>query len=140
MSDHPPVSIFLRFLHYTGAGAIGTLAHYFILIVLKETLGINVHFSTAFGFMVGAVVNYQINRRITFRDSIPQSFAFARFLIIATVGGLINSLVVWLLLDNLRLHYLLAQVAATGVVLFWGFFANMIWTFRRPKSAGSARP
>jgi putative flippase GtrA len=30
----------------------------------------------------------------------------------------------------IQLHYLIAQVIATGIVLIWNFLGNRIWTFR----------
>jgi len=35
----------------------------------------------------------------------------------------------WLLNEQWDVPYLLAQVIATGTVLFWNFAANRFWTF-----------
>lgn len=32
-------------------------------------------------------------------------------------------------LTGMGVHYLIAQVCATGVVLFWNFIGNSVWTF-----------
>lgn len=119
-----------RFLTYTAAGAIGTLAHYLVLALGVEVAGIGVPVSTTLGFFVGAVVNYQLNRRVTFRASQPAPYAFARFLLIAIAGMILNLVVVMAILAFIPVHYFIAQLVATALVLLFGYTANAIWTFR----------
>ena len=119
-----------RFIQFAIVGAVGTAAHYTVLLIGVEIFQVPLVAATTVGFIVGAIINYQLNRRITFEQFAPRTYAFGRFLFIATLGALINYLVLLLMLEIADIHYLFAQFIATGVVLTWGFLANSIWTFK----------
>ena len=79
--------------------------------------------------MAGGVVSYWLNRRHTYESERPHEEAGWRFAVVAGVGFLLTSVFMYLLHDVAGLHYLLAQVMTTGVVLVWSFAAHKIWTF-----------
>ena len=118
-----------QFIRYAGVGALGTAAHYAILIALVQALGTNVVAASTTGFVVGAFVNYALNHHFTFESDRAHRVALPRFLIVAGAGMLLNALLMAALLAILPLHYLVAQVVATAVVLVTGFLANRRWTF-----------
>jgi putative flippase GtrA len=132
-----PLTEFLsRFSKYTAAGAIGTVAHYLVLAIAVELMHAQVLPATTLGFIAGAIINYQLNRRVTFRHVGVAPFAFGRFFLIAVIGVTINYLVVMLLVRVATLHYLVCQLIATGVVLVLSFLANAFWTFRERRNPG----
>ena len=126
INGYPIVAQFVRF---ASVGLLGTSCHYLTLMVLVGT-GLNPVTASACGFIVGALINYTLNRRFTFRSAIAHRTGLPRFLTIAGAGLLLNTTVMALLTVGLGLHYLLAQLVATGLVLFWNFFGNRLWTFR----------
>lgn len=119
-----------RFVRFTGVGAIGTLAHYLSLVSLVEIVGLNAVAATCIGFIVGALINYKLNRRYTFESSVPHRIGLPRFLVIAAIGMVLNTSIMAVGTLLLKVHYLLLQVFATAVVLLWNFFGNHFWTFR----------
>jgi putative flippase GtrA len=56
-------------------------------------------------------------------------FALPRFLVVGTIGIVLNSLLVGVLTGPAKLHWLAAQIIATSIVLCWNFGANRVWTF-----------
>ena len=52
-----------------------------------------------------------------------------RFALVAVAGIALNAVALGGVLAFVTSHYLVAQVAATGVVLVAGFLANRAWTF-----------
>ncbi len=118
-----------QFLRYAGAGAIGTAAHYAILIALVILTGIGAVAASTAGAIAGALVNYAVNHRFTFASRRAHWTSLPRFFAVAGVGVLLNAAMMTALLAVLPLHYLVAQAAATGVVLAAGFFVNRKWTF-----------
>ena len=118
-----------QFIRYAGVGAIGTAVHYGILIALVQSAGANAVVASTAGFVVGAFVNYALNRQFTFPSERAHRVALPRFFAVAGAGLLLNALVMAAMLAVLPLHYLLAQIVATGVVLVTGFVANRRWTF-----------
>jgi len=119
----------LQFILFTGVGAIGTVAHYVLLIILVEMFGANVVAASTAGAILGALVNYSLNRRFTFRSDKRHGEALTKFLIIAALGLAFNSFFMFVFTEILHVHYLLAQIFSTGLVLVWNFAGNRLWTF-----------
>ena len=133
----------IQFTKFAGVGAIGTVAHYFVLVVLVSLAGTNAVLASGLGFAVGAIVNYTLNYKCTFNSSERHQVAAPKFLSVCLVGISLNLLIMYALTSALGVYYLLAQVIATGVVLIWNFLGNRFWTFRSdlalPRPAGTAR-
>ena len=128
-------NVFNQFLRFTGVGAIGTFAHYVILIILVQIIGIPPVPSSVTGFVVGALVNYHLNYRFTFRSKKNHSETLIKFLVIALVGLMLNTLIMAMATVILLMNYFLAQMIATGIVLIWNFTGNRLWTFKEGRYA-----
>ena len=126
------------FVRYSGAGAIGTGAHYAVLVLLVEIASIHPAIAAACGATVGATVNYLLNYRMTFRSTARHTVAAPRFALVALLGMALNAGVVFLFV-RLGGHYLVGQVAATLLVLTLGFLASQFWVFSDSKNDGSRR-
>jgi putative flippase GtrA len=75
----------------------------------------------------------------TFGDAINADWRkqLAQFTLVSLVGLALNNLIVLSLegifgniLGQPQWGYLPAKVLATGVVVFWNYFANRTWTFK----------
>lgn len=124
-----PRVILAQFASYLGVGAIGTAAHYSLLIVVVQKLGFWPVVGSTVGFTVGAVVNYSLNYYITFRSQKRHYEGASKFFLVALSGLVLNTIIFVFVSRVLSLHYLLAQIAATGVVTMWTFTCNRLWTF-----------
>ena len=108
---------------------MGPLAQYLVLVVgveLEKTPVV----SSAFGFMVGALVNYTLSYYFVFRSNGSHPHTLTKFLTVAMFGLGRNTLVLSSAIYCLRLHCLVGQVLATGIVVIWNFVGNRWWTFR----------
>ena len=119
-----------QFVTFAGMGVVGTMAHYSILLASVEWAGLTSVTGSAIGFVAGALVNYALNYTFTFRSSAAHRVALPKFMAVAAVGFCLNSLFMMAGTRWLPLHYLIVQMLATGAVLFWGFAANTLWTFK----------
>lgn len=119
-----------QFACFAGVGAIGTGVHYVTLIALVQAGGARPLTASGAGFVLGAFTNYLLNYQLTFRSRKPHREAIAKFFAIALIGLGLNSMIFALAMESLGLHYLFAQVIATGLVLVWNFTANRHWTFK----------
>ncbi|WP_332670090.1 GtrA family protein [Aromatoleum sp.] len=127
-----------RLARFAAAGAVGTLAHYTLLLGLVEGGGVRPVVGSVAGFVLGALVNYALNRRLVFRSDRAHVEALPRFFAVAGVGLLWNALLMYGFTALLGLHYLLAQVVTTGLLLIWHYVGNARWTFRRSASASDS--
>lgn len=118
-----------QFVLFAGVGVIGTAAHYVLLSVLVEVAGVHPVPASTAGAVLGALVNYFLNRQFTFRSDKRHREALTKFLTIAALGLALNGLLMFILVDAFGLHYLLAQFISTGLVLVWNFMGNRFWTF-----------
>jgi putative flippase GtrA len=125
----------IQFIDFAAVGAVGTAAHFAVLIMLVQSAGWPPAIATTAGFLVGAAVNYGLNYHLTFQSHARHAVALPRFLAIALASMLLNVAIVWLLVHWQTLHYLLGQVVATSVVLVVNFVANRALTFGPPRPA-----
>jgi putative flippase GtrA len=80
---------------------------------------------------VGAVASYALNRHFTFEHKPAFGAGLAKFFVAVGVGFFLNVGIVWLLTHE-GVYYIWAAVIATGVTLFWNFFATRMLVFREP--------
>ena len=120
----------VQFLGYSFVGAIGTVVHYVVLFACADGLGLDPVLATSLGAVFGAITNYLLNYRFTFRSRRPHRDASPKFFWVATVGIVVNGLVVDACLRFGAMHYVPAQLLATTVVLAMGYIANRHWTFK----------
>ena len=118
-----------QLLRYAGAGAIGTAAHYALLIGLVQLAGLGPVLASTIGAVAGALVNYGLNHRYTFKSDKAHGHALPRFALVAAASVALNALVLAALLAYVTPNYLIAQVIATLVVMIAGYAANRRWTF-----------
>lgn len=124
-------AISYQFSQFTLVGALGTACHYLLFLIMVEGFSFSPVLSSMAGFILGALVNYVLNYRFTFRSDMNHRDSVPKFFGVAAVGFLMNVLILWGALYIANAHYLLSQLTATGVVLLWNFEANRRWTFRR---------
>jgi putative flippase GtrA len=120
--------VFAQFIRYATAGAVGTGVHYSLLLVLVEVARIGAVPASTCGAIAGAFVNYALNYRFTFRSTRPHAEALVKYFTVTAIGIAMNALVV-AAATHQGLHYMVAQVLATGIVLLVAFIANRTWTF-----------
>jgi len=118
-----------QFLRFAGVGAVGTAGHYAILVAVVELFSGDPVAGSTLGFLGGAIINYFLNRQFTFDSDARHAVALPKFLTVAAIGMVINVSIMASLSRMLGVQYLLAQVAATLLVLLWNFLANRFWTF-----------
>lgn len=118
-----------QFTMFSAVGVIAAIGHYGTLIALSEFAAADPVPASLAGFIIGGVISYLLNYRFTFRSTKQHREALTKFLVVATMGFLLNGLLMWLLTGPVDLHYLVAQLFATGGVLAWTFSCNKLWTF-----------
>lgn len=134
-----------RFIRFLSVGAIGTILDFSLLTLLK-TISFPTLLANTASFTAGVINNFTWNRLWTFADTKHADWRkqLAQFLIVSLIGlGLNNAIILLLetplgsLLGYSEYGYLPAKVIATGVVVFWNYFANRYWTFNENETRKS---
>lgn len=123
------LAILRQFVHFSGVGLISAIGHFGLLIALVQGMHVTPVAASAAGALLGAGINYALNYRYTFRSSKRHREAALKFSLVATIGLLLNTLLMWLCVVQLGLHYLIGQIITTGLVLIWSFLGNRYWSF-----------
>lgn len=121
-----------RFLRFAALGLTGTAAHYMTLVGLVEWGRLDPIIGSVAGFCVGALVNYGMSHRFVFRSQRAHQEALPRFFAVALSGLAWNGTLMHVLVNLAEWPYLAAQVVTTGVLVFWHYAVNAVWTFRAP--------
>ncbi len=127
-----------RISRFLAVGAVGTVLDFSLLTLLKLA-GLPTVSANSLSFTACLLNNFTLNRLWTFNNG-PQSNGrkqFAQFTLVSLFGLALNNIIVLSLesvLGNIlgqpEWGYLPAKVIATGVVVFWNYFANQMWTFK----------
>jgi len=116
---------------YVGAGGIATGCHYVTTITAVELFGVAPVAASAGGFVVGAIVKYCLNYFVSFRSDERHGAAVPRFAAMLAILFLLNISIFALLNQLAGLHYVVAQVATTILLIAPGYVLSRLWVFRR---------
>lgn len=120
-----------QFVKFTAVGALGTLAHYAVLIFMVELLNSPVLTATIYGSLAGAVINYFLNYYWTFNSKAKHWTTASKFFIIAFIGLLLNVQLMWIFTEVFEAWYLFSQIVATVIIFIFNFFCNRLLTFKQ---------
>lgn len=126
-----------RFLKFSVVGTIGAGVDFGTLNVLILLLGFGKAWANTCSFSLAVCSNFLWNRLWTYPETRGQAILpqLGQFAVVNLMGLGINQ-AIFLSLDRWAfggwgpLAYNLAKAIATGVVLFWNFGVNRLWTYR----------
>lgn len=136
-----------RFAKFAIVGAAGSVTDFTVLNVLVQLFGFKPVWANTFSFAAAVIQNFMLNRRWTFPESKQRQAGrqLVQFALVSIIGLGINTLILATvdhLLINFWIHlvghehlgftisYNFAKLVAIGVVLFWNFAGNRLWTYR----------
>ncbi len=147
-----------RFLKFCVVGVTGTAVDFGTLNLLIQLFGFSKILANTCSFSLALLNNFIWNRLWVYPETRgePLLGQFAQFTVVNIAGWAINTSIfygadrwVWgeagllagpvsalalaIGIRHFDLAYNLAKALATGVVLFWNFFVNRVWTFRHVK-------
>jgi len=129
------------FFKFSVVGAIGAVVDMSLLVFLKEFIGLPLLLANAISFTAAVLNNFLWNSLWTYRHQPNKNprRQVVQFAIVSTLGLALNTGILHLLANILGLWYILAKAIAIGVVWFWNFVMNRLWTFRGSGTRWRAR-
>lgn len=125
-----------------GPGTLGRSAAWFIVVgvvnnltgigifVALTLLGVGAIVSATVSYLVGMLISFFGNQRLTFRHAPGQRSPVIRFLVTNVIGYSVNVLVLWVLVHGLDVPQIAAQLVAIGCVAVCTFAMMRLWVFR----------
>lgn len=129
---------FNRFVKFALVGVLGAVIDFALLNLMRGVFEWHLLWANTLSVSVAIVSNFCWNRLWTFPESRQRKkrTQLPQFALVNLVGLILNNIIV-LGIDYLIVSYIgeplsynLAKVVAIGIVLFWNFGANRMWTYR----------
>jgi len=142
VGDNAPITMRVKalarqFVRFLLVGSVVAIVQFSVLFALVQYVKLGPLFASSIGFIISAALNYILNYTFTFRSKASHSKALVRFIAVASVGLLLNGVLMQIGTEFLSIHYIYSQIGAIACVIIWNFAANRMWTFNgvdRPRS------
>jgi len=120
----------VRFAKFGLVGCSGIVVDFSITWLCKEKLHWNKYISSSIGFCCAVINNYILNRYFTFQNTDTDiASQFAKFLIISVIGLLLSNFYLFIIQKKTHINFYLSKAIVIGLVFFWNFGANTLYTF-----------
>ncbi len=146
----------LQFVKFAVVGGGATVVDYLVFFLFSRILITGLfsgqvlkQVSKSLSFIVSAAVNYYFNRKWTFQSHDKNvTTQTLKFYVVAGVGLIFNNLIFYVITTTSFFGWVSSDekvwaiftyspvdiwglLSATGIVLFWNFFMNRAWTFKK---------
>ncbi len=110
-------------------GGTGVLVNSLSLLVLFQWAHLALVLASALAAELAIVNNFWWNDRWTFKRTQLSWQRFARFNLVSLAGLVITTGTLWVLVRQLGVYYLTANLLGIAVATAWNFVANSLWTW-----------
>jgi len=117
----------------------GGLLDYSVMVLCTELLHIHYTISIAIGGIIGAILNFSVNKYWTFTDNkaaqSPIGFQLVRFVCVVAGSIALKSSGTYLFTNWLKLDYKVTRIMVDIIVsLGFNYVLQKYWVFRKPSS------
>jgi putative flippase GtrA len=111
-------------------GISGMVIDFSITWLCKEKFKFNKYLSNSLGFCFAVINNFLLNKYLNFQAN-THSFEsqLTKFTAVALIGLAINNLILYGLGKYFKTNFYILKLAAIGIVFFWNYFMNTLFTF-----------
>lgn len=112
-------------------GIVGTIAFaidYGIFTLLTQVINMHYLISSIISFSISVIFNYIMSVKWVFDITKKQTAKeFIIFILLSVVGLIINSIVLYILVEKASIHELISKVIATIIVMIFNFITRKIF-------------
>ena len=122
-------NLIMQILKFGVVGGIAFVIDYSILIFLTEVFEINYLISSAIAFACSVIFNYILSIKWVFlaNHNHKKSTELIVFIVLSVIGLGINELIMYIAVDLLSIHYMLAKIGATIIVMIYNFITRKLF-------------
>lgn len=122
--------LFYKFMKYSFVGLICTAIYFLSVFILVELLSMGPLLGSSISFLIMTCFSFVLNRKFTFGSDFSHT-KLIRFFIVASVGFLLNYLIIFTIVHILSLHYFIGELVTILVIPLINFLLNHFWTFKQ---------
>lgn len=128
--------LFFQLLRFGAVGVICFLIDYLLMLLLTEVCGVTYLLSCGISFTVSAVVNYVLSMRFVFSRTVEMDrrVEFLLFFLMSAVGLVLTELLMLLFVECFAVHYALAKIVVTAIVMAYNFISRKLLFERKRKN------
>lgn len=117
--------LFYQIIKFGLVGFLCFFIDYGMLLFLTEIIGIHYLVSSGISFTISVVVNYLLSLKFVFdTEKKNRTKEFVLFIVLSVIGLLINQILMWFLVEMLRLFYMISKIVATAIVMVYNFITR----------------
>lgn len=122
---------FTRFIKFGLVGVLNTIINW-VLFILLNSIGVYYIISNIIAYSISTLNSYLWNSKWVFKyngDNVNQTTF--KFITLNIIGLVLNTIILFLLVDIIKLPKIIALIIATGVVMILNYFINKLWVFKK---------
>jgi len=120
--------LFKQIIKFAVVGGLAFVIDYALLYSLTEFMNIHYLISSIISFTVSVIFNYILSIKWVFDVNKKQGTKeFIVFVVLSTIGLGINSIIMYLMVDKMNIHYMLSKLVATFIVMVYNFITRKIF-------------
>ena len=121
--------LYLQIIKFIIVGGIATIIDYIVFFLLHDYLKINTLISNIISFTVSVIYNYIASITWVFEvnTNLDKKKQFIVYIILSIIGLVINTGIVYLCVDILKMFSLIGKVIATVIVMTYNFITRKMF-------------
>ncbi len=119
----------IQFFRYIFVGGVATIVDMGSLYIFTSIMGLNYLISAAIAFILGVATNYLLCIAWIFESTGRVKKEVILFVVIGIGGLILNEIIIWLLVEEVGLYYMVAKAVAVVIVLGWNFGMRKKYVF-----------
>ncbi|MCF6263191.1 MAG: GtrA family protein [Xanthomonadales bacterium] len=123
----------IELLKFTFSGGVATASHWLVMALLIHA-GVAALVATAVGAFFGAVVNYFLQRNLTFESKTPHRIVFLPYLIVCLQIWIANGLIFYILHHAAKVNAVFSQGITTLIIALISYLLYKRIVFNDRKS------
>ena len=118
-----------QIIRFIIVGGIATIIDYIVFFLLHDYLRVNTLISNIISFTVSVIYNYiaSINWVFEVNTNLDKKKQFIIYIILSIIGLVINTGIVYLCVDVLKMFSLIGKVIATTIVMTYNFITRKMF-------------
>ncbi|WP_077046219.1 GtrA family protein [Pseudomonas sp. KK4] len=120
-----------QLIKFVIVGVLNTILGYSVIFGCMYILGMDPVISNVVGYLIGLMLSYTLNRKVTFQSTSKSKSEVVRFLIVFLIAYFANLAVLMILINVGVFHEVVNQIVAGAVYVVFSFFLNKYYVFYR---------